>query len=173
MLKISPLKIIPAVGEERCAPGLGPEETVAALSQHKAAEVSAKCAPDDVIIAADTIVWFGNEILGKPKDHDDAVRMLSALSGNTHTVYTGVTVMRGGEASTEVEASDVRFRTLSAREIEAYIATGEPMDKAGAYGAQGLAAVFVEGIAGDFFNVMGLPLCRLGKMLAKLGVELI
>ena len=173
MLKISPLKIIPAVGEERAAPGLRPEETVAELSLHKAAEVAEKCAPDDVIIAADTIVWFGGEILGKPKDHDDAVRMLSALSGSEHTEYTGVTVVRGAETYTEVEASKVRFRTLSAREIEAYIATGEPMDKAGAYGAQGLAAVFVEGITGDFFNVMGLPLCRLGKMLAKLGVELI
>ena len=173
MLKISPLKIIPATGEEHPAPGLGPEETVAALSRQKAGEVAAKCAPEDVIIAADTIVWFDGEILGKPKDHDDAVRMLSALSGNEHTVYTGVTVSRGAETSTEVEASKVRFRALSAREIEAYIATGEPMDKAGAYGAQGRAAVFVEGITGDFFNVMGLPLCRLGKMLAKLGVELI
>ena len=173
MLKISPLKIIPATGEEHPAPGLGPEETVAALSRQKAGEVASKCAPEDVIIAADTIVWFDGEILGKPKDHDDAVRMLSALSGNEHTVFTGVTVSRGAETSTEVEASKVRFRALSAREIEAYIAPGEPMDKAGAYGAQGRAAVFVEGITGDFFNVMGLPLCRLGKMLAKLGVELI
>ena len=119
MLKISPLKIIPATGEEHPAPGLGPEETVAALSRQKAGEVAAKCAPEDVIIAADTIVWFDGEILGKPKDHDDAVRMLSALSGNEHTVFTGVTVSRGAETSTEVEASKVRFRALSAREIEA------------------------------------------------------
>ena len=173
MLKISPLKIIPATGEEHPAPGLGPEETVAALSRQKADEVAAKCAPEDVIIAADTIVWFDGEILGKPKDHDDAVRMLTALSGREHIVYTGVAVLRGGELRQAAEQAKGRFRALSAWEIEAYSATGEPMDKAGAYGAQGRAAVFVEGITGDFFNVMGLPLCRLGKMLAKLGVELI
>lgn len=99
--------------------------------------------------------------------------MLSSLSGNTHTVYTGVTVRKGDTVVTGAEETQVRFRKLSGREIDAYIATGEPMDKAGAYGAQGLASLFVEGIDGDFFNVMGLPVCRLGKMLKEVGVVLL
>ena len=99
--------------------------------------------------------------------------MLRALSGNTHEVYTGVCVIREGRESLRAVRSEVRFRGLSEREIAAYIRTGEPMDKAGAYGAQGKAALFVEGITGDFFNVMGLPLCTLGRMLHEQGVELL
>ena len=99
--------------------------------------------------------------------------MLSALSGNTHHVYTGVTVRKGDKVLSAAECTSVKFRKLSGREIDAYIATGEPMDKAGAYGIQGVACLFVEGIEGDFFNVMGLPVCRLGKMLKELGVELL
>ena len=99
--------------------------------------------------------------------------MLRSLSGRSHSVFTGVTVIRGDRVISRAAESRVRFRELSDREIEAYIATGEPMDKAGAYGAQGFACLFVEGIDGDFFNVMGLPLCALGKMLAEEGVELI
>ena len=99
--------------------------------------------------------------------------MLSALSGNTHHVYTGVTVQQGDKVLSAAECTAVKFRKLSGREIDAYIATGEPMDKAGAYGIQGVACLFVEGIEGDFFNVMGLPVCRLGKMLKELGVELL
>ena len=173
MLRVSPLEIRPAKGEEHPAPDLNGEETAAALSKQKCAEVAASTAPEDVVIAADTVVWLDHTIFGKPHDHDDAVRMLTALSARTHTVYTGVTIARGGEMLTQVEASQVRFRPLDPEEIEAYIATGEPMDKAGAYGAQGYAALFVEGIDGDFFNVMGLPLCRLGKMLKTFGISLI
>ena len=173
MLRVSPLEIRPAKGEEHTAPDLNGEETAAALSKQKCAEVAASADPEDVVIAADTVVWLDHTIFGKPHDHDDAVRMLTALSGRTHTVYTGVTIVRGGEMLTQVEASQVRFRPLDPEEIEAYIATGEPMDKAGAYGAQGYAALFVEGIDGDFFNVMGLPLCRLGQMLKMQGVELL
>ena len=99
--------------------------------------------------------------------------MLTRLSGRTHRVYTGVTVMRGDSVITDYERTCVRFRSMTEREIRAYIATGEPMDKAGAYGAQGIGALFIEGIEGDFFNVMGLPLCRLSEMLSKLGVSLI
>ena len=98
--------------------------------------------------------------------------MLSALSGRTHQVRTGVTVVRGSQSVTRVETSDVTFRPLSEREILAYIRTGEPMDKAGAYGVQGKAALFVEGIRGDYFNVMGLPLCLLGRMLEQFQVDL-
>ena len=148
-------------------------ETAAMLSRAKAREVAARRDADDVVIAADTVVWLDGRLFGKPKDTGDAARMLRALSGRAHTVYTGVTVMRGGEAVTETEATEVRFRELADAEIEAYIATGEPMDKAGAYGAQGKGALFVEGITGDFFNVMGLPLCRLGKMLRHMGVSLL
>ena len=97
--------------------------------------------------------------------------MLSALSGREHIVYTGVTVCRGGQILTQHEATAVRFRPLTAQEIDAYIATGEPMDKAGSYGIQGRGALLVEGISGDYFNVVGLPVCRLGRMLTQFGVD--
>ena len=165
--------VIPAKGEEVIPVGAGPQETVRALSYQKAAAVAETAHADDIIIAADTIVWYQNMVLGKPRDEQEAARMLSALSGNVHQVYTGVTVRRGDKVLSAAECTDVRFRKLSGREIDAYIATGEPMDKAGSYGIQGVACLFVEGIEGDFFNVMGLPVCRLGKMLKELGVELL
>ena len=165
--------VIPAKGEEIIPHDAGPAEAVQILSAQKAASVAADRPEDDVIIAADTIVWHNGAILGKPRDEQEAARMLSALSGNTHQVFTGVTVRRGGQILSGTEETRVRFRKLTGREIDAYIATGEPMDKAGAYGAQGLASLFVEGIEGDFFNVMGLPVCRLGKMLKELGVVLL
>ena len=173
MLGVENLKIIPAVGEEKAAPGLGPDALVKALAAHKAREVAAQCAPDDVVVAADTIVWHGGRVYGKPHSEAEAAEMLRALSGDAHEVYTGVAVLRGETLLLECERSTVHFRPLSDAEIRAYIATGEPMDKAGAYGAQGKAALFVRGIEGDFFNVMGLPLCRLGLMLNKLGVPLL
>ena len=165
--------VIPAKGEEVIPHGAGPEETVRTLSEQKAANVAAERPEEDVIIAADTIVWHNGQILGKPRDEQEAARMLSALSGNTHTVYTGVTVRKGDKVLSAAERTNVKFRKLSGHEIDAYIATGEPMDKAGAYGIQGFACLFVEGIQGDFFNVMGLPVCRLGKMLKEVGVELL
>ena len=165
--------VIPAKGEETVPVGAGPDETVRVLSVQKAAIVAADADPEDVIIAADTIVWHNDKVLGKPKDEQEAARMLSALSGNTHQVYTGVTVRKGEKVLSRAECTNVKFRKLSGSEIDAYIATGEPMDKAGAYGIQGVACLFVEGIEGDFFNVMGLPVCRLGKMLKELGVELL
>ena len=173
MLGCTDMRVIPAVGEEKNIPGRGPEETVMALSRAKAEEVAAKAGGGDVIIAADTIVYLDGEILGKPADAADAVRMLTALSGREHTVYSGVTVIKNGERLCHAEKTAVRFRVLTAEEIVSYVATGEPMDKAGAYAAQGLASLFVEGIDGDFFNVMGLPVCALGQMLLKLGVKLI
>ena len=168
------LLICPAVGEETADPSLPPDALVTALSRQKAAEVAARCAaPEDVVIGADTVVALGGRVLGKPRDAADAKRMLRALSGRSHTVYTGVTVLRGAQALSHAERTEVRFRALDDAEIERYIATGEPMDKAGAYGAQGFAALFVERIDGDFFNVMGLPLCALGKLLKQLGVDLL
>lgn len=165
--------VMPAKGEEVFPLGASPEETVVSLSRQKAAAVAALAAEEDIIIAADTIVWHNDRILGKPADEQEAARMLSSLSGKVHQVYTGVTVRRGETVLSRAECTDVRFRKLSGREIDAYIATGEPMDKAGAYGIQGIACLFVEGIQGDYFNVVGLPVCCLGKMLKELGVELL
>ena len=173
MLGVRDLVILPAKGEEKAADGLSPAELVKALAAHKGREVAALCGEDDVIIAADTIVWHGGKVLGKPHTEAEAAEMLRALSGDAHEVYTGVCVIHSGTELLESERSIVRFRALTEHEIAAYIATGEPMDKAGAYGAQGKAALFVEHIDGDFFNVMGLPLCLLGRMLKQQGVELL
>lgn len=167
MLGVPDLTIRPAKGPERATPGAGPEQTVRELSLHKAQEVAQTCTPEDIIIAADTIVYLDGAILGKPRDHDDAVRMLTALSGREHIVYTGVAVLRGGELRQAAERTAVRFRPLTSGEIERYIATGEPMDKAGAYGVQSLGALLVERIDGDFYNVMGLPVEKLGQCLTK------
>lgn len=173
MLEVKDMKIIPAKGEECPIEGAGPEETVRALSRQKAVEVAAAAQGGDIIVAADTIVWFNGRIFGKPHSEAEAKRMLSELSGCTHQVYTGVTVISGDEIISECEVSHVRFREISPDEIDRYVATGEPMDKAGSYGAQGKGALFVSGIDGDFFNVMGLPLCRLDAMMKKIGYNLI
>ncbi len=173
MLGFADFKIFPAQGEEVVPPGLGPEELVKALSAQKAREVAASCEPDALVIGADTIVWADSQVLGKPKSEEEAARMLRLLSGRAHQVFTGVTVIRNGREESRAEKSDVLFRDLGDEEILAYIATGEPMDKAGAYGAQGKAALFVKRIEGDFFNVMGLPLCCLGQMLKEQGVVLL
>ena len=165
--------IRPAVGEEVAAPGLTPAQLVEALSSQKAEEVAGRSRPEDLIIAADTVVAAGGEVLGKPRDGAHARQMLELLSGREHTVYTGVTVRRGNTVLTQHEATHVRFRPLSAGEIDAYVRSGEPMDKAGAYGIQGLGALLVEGIEGDYCNVVGLPVCRLGRMLLEFGVDLL
>ena len=166
-------QVIPAKGEEVIPHGAGPDEAVQALSAQKAASVAAERPAEDVIIAADTIVWYNGAILGKPRDEQEAARMLSSLSGNTHTVYTGVTVRKGDTVVTGAEETQVRFRKLSGREIDAYIATGEPMDKAGSYGIQGYGAMFVSHLEGDYFSVMGLPLCPLCRMLRAFGVHIL
>lgn len=173
MLGVKELRVIPAVGEELAPAGLEPGELVKILASHKAREVAALCGEDDLIIAADTIVWHQGHVFGKPHSPEEAVDMLRSLSGCSHQVFTGVSVIRQGRELLEYEMSLVHFRTLDEDEIVRYVATGEPMDKAGAYGAQGKAALFVQGIDGDFFNVMGLPLCRLGQMLKEQGVVLL
>lgn len=162
----------PAKGEEIAPDGAGPEEIVKALSRAKAEEV-ARQFPDKLIIAADTIVYLDGMVLGKPKDENDAKAMLSKLSGRAHEVYTGVTVILEDKTICESECTKVIFRDVSAEEIASYVASGDPMDKAGAYGIQGKAALMVERLEGDYFNVMGLPLCRLGKMLGTIGVRLL
>lgn len=173
MLGIEDLIIIPARGEEKPPAGAAPGELVTALAAAKAREVAAARPVTDTVIGADTIVWVQGQVFGKPHSPEDAERMLRVLSGETHQVYTGVCVIKDGEERCRYEVTNVRFRPLSEKEIAAYIETGEPMDKAGAYGAQGKAALFVQGIEGDFFNVMGLPLCLLGEMLRERGVEVL
>ena len=173
MLGVPGLVIRPAVGEERADPSLPPPELVKALAAAKAREAAADAEADDAVIAADTIVVLDGRVYGKPRSAAEAADMLRALSGRTHEVYTGVCVLRGGVELCRCGRSLVTFRALSDTEIARYIATGEPMDKAGAYGAQGKGALFVEKIDGDFFNVMGLPLCLLGEMLKEQGVELL
>lgn len=159
--------------DERMDPTLPPEDEVARVSALKAAAVLPQTQPEDVVICADTIVVLDGQTMGKPKNEDEAFLMLRRLSGRTHTVFTAVTVCHAGQTNTVVEATDVTFRPLSDREIRAYIATGEPMDKAGAYGIQAYGACFVAGIRGDYFNVMGLPLCRLTGMLRGCGIPIL
>lgn len=167
------LEIIPAVGEEKKNPDLSPAELVKSLALAKAEEVFLKN-PGAVVIGADTVVSLDGKILGKPKSEAEAGAMLFALSGRAHEVLTGVAVISPeGQAETGAEITRVCFRSLDPAEIKAYVATGEPMDKAGAYGIQGRASLFVERLEGDYFNVVGLPLCRLGLMLKNLGVKLL
>ena len=167
---ITEFEVVPAQGEETVAHTLPPDQLVEELSRRKCAEVAA-AHPEALVIAADTLVAVNNRVLGKPSSEADAARMLAALSGRQHMVYTGITVFCGGERATEHEMTCVRFRTLSEADIVRYIATGEPMDKAGAYGIQGYGSMLVEGISGDYYNVMGLPVCRLGKLLIRFGVD--
>ncbi len=166
------LNIDPSPGPDVPPERPGPAEIVKALSAAKAADVAARH-PGELVIGADTIVELDGVILGKPVDRDDAFRMLRMLSGREHRVYTGVTIFRDDLLSSEAEATRVFFREMTDEQINAYIDTGEPMDKAGAYGCQGAASLFIEKIEGDFFNVMGLPLCHLGQMLERLGASLL
>jgi len=161
--------VLPAPGEERVPVGLAPGETVVRIAEQKARAAAALCTPDDLIIAADTLVYLDGVPLGKPADAEEAAAMLRRLSGARHTVYTGLALQRGDRRITDCEATDVFFRELEEAEIAAYVATGEPMDKAGAYGIQTLGCVFVRRLEGDYFNVVGLPLCRLYTMLAQMG----
>lgn len=159
----------PADIDEAMDPTLPPQQEVARVSRLKAEATPRN--PGDVVIAADTIVVLGNRVLGKPTDKADAITMLQALSGRDHQVMTGITVLRDGDAITHTEITDVHFRPLTEDEILSYVETGEPMDKAGSYGIQGYAAPFVEGIRGDYYNVMGLPVCRLQQMLHRLAPQ--
>lgn len=167
--------IIPARGEETLQAGLSVEEQVQALAWQKAKEISSQSrAAGKWVLGADTIVVLDDEILGKPKDEADAVRMLNALSGRTHKVLTGVCMMRMDENGNvtslcDVACTNVRFFTLTQEQIKAYVATGSPMDKAGAYGIQD--GGLVEKIEGSFSNVVGLPIELCGQMLAKINEE--
>lgn len=172
-LGITNCEVVPPKCDEFIDVSTPPEDSVAILSRRKAESVAACYPKDCIIIAADTVVWYDNQVLGKPENAADAKRMLSALAGNWHLVYTGVTAMYGDMLVTEEECTSVLMRKMTEAEIEAYIETGEPMDKAGSYGIQGRGALLCERVDGDFYNVMGLPLFRLGHMLGRLGVDLL
>lgn len=173
-LGIGDFQIIPSLSEEEPDLSLEPGEAVKHISMAKAREVYSRISdPEALVIAADTLVYLDGRPLGKPADEAEAKGMLRALSGREHLVVTGIALITGGRAIGDSEATFVRFRPMTEAEIAWYVSTGEPMDKAGAYGAQGKGAVFIEGIRGDFFNVMGLPLCRLAKDLEGLGIPLV
>lgn len=168
--------VVPADGEEIISTA-DPVQAVCNLSYQKAFEVGTKRKEEDVIvIGADTVVAVNGLILGKPKDEEDAFYMLSMLQGNEHSVYTGVTLWSysASESMTHTfyEETKVKMYPMTESEIRAYIATGEPMDKAGAYGIQGKCAVFIQKINGDYNNVVGLPIASLYQNLMKIGIDI-
>ena len=164
-----PFSVDPAVRPEPDAAGLPPRDAVLRIARAKAEEVAARHGADDTVIAADTLVYLDGAPLGKPRDGADAARMLRALSGRAHEVLTGVSAARSGRFLDRCAVTKVTFRHLTEEEIVRYVATGEPMDKAGAYGIQGRAGVMIASICGDYYNVVGLPLCTLWEMLRDLG----
>ena len=155
---------------ETMDPDAPPAAQVARLSREKALAVSREA--EHVVVAADTIVVCDRRILGKPRSREEAAEMLTLLSGRDHQVITGCTVLRGERSETFTQVTDLHFRPLSPGEIRRYVDSGEPMDKAGAYGIQGGAALFCEKMVGDYYNVMGLPVCRLGQTLKRLAPEM-
>ena len=161
-----PFTIRAADIDEAMDPEKSPYDEVARVSCCKALAVER--GPEDVVVAADTIVVCAGKVLGKPHSREEAVAMLQLLSGREHQVMTGCTVLSGNRRETFTEVTDLTFRPLSEDEIRRYVDSGEPMDKAGAYGIQGGAALFCPGIRGDYYNVMGLPVCRLGTVLRQM-----
>ena len=159
---------VPEIHQE----GEAPEEYVARLSRDKAHALAVQY-PARWVIAADTTVLLGEELLEKPADAADAERMLETIAGKTHVVYTGVTLEHAetGYRETRVAESEVRMLPLSSRDIEWYVATGEPLDKAGAYAVQGIGAMFIDSIHGSYTNVVGLPLATLFLMMRKAGID--
>ena len=165
-----PFEIRVADIDESMDPEKAPAEEVSRVSRAKAEATPRQ--PEDVVIAADTIVVCDGRILGKPADTEEAREMLRLLSGRDHQVMTGMTVVYGDAAAVVTEVTDLHFRELTDKEIDAYVASGEPMDKAGAYGIQGGAALFCSRLEGDYYNVVGLPVCRLAEILKELAPEL-
>ncbi len=151
------------------------EKYVQNLSKNKAIDVSERLKEPAIVIAADTVVFYNGKVMEKPKNEEDAFSMLSSLSGNTHKVYSGICIINTEDDNviTDYDFTEVIFSELSERQIRNYINSGEPMDKAGAYGIQGLGGTFVEGINGCYYNVMGLPLNKLYKILAKYNITIL
>ena len=148
-------------------------EEIARLSRRKAEAVQAGLSHDAVIVAADTMVCIDGQRLGKPHSTEEAAAMLRQLSGRSHTVLSGVCVLCADRVETFTQQTDITFRPLSETEIAAYVATGEPMDKAGAYGIQEMGGLFVSSLNGDYYNVMGLPICPLAEVLRRFGVAVL
>jgi len=163
-------EVQPADIDESYLAGERPREHAERLARGKTA-VIARREPDALVIGSDTIVVVDGDVLGKPVDEPDAVRMLERLAGRSHVVVTAVAVAWRGETRSAVEEVGVTFHPMNRTEIDAYIATGEPMDKAGAYGIQGYGATIVSRVDGDYFAVMGLPLQRLTRVLASIGIR--
>ena len=163
-------EVMPADIDESVHPGEAPVPHAERLARTKAHVIAAR-EPGALVVAADTIVVVDGDILGKPADVADAERMLARLAGRTHEVYTAVAVALGDRTESAVARVPVRFRALDAETIRRYVATGEPMDKAGAYGIQGYGATIVEHIEGDYFAVMGLPLGTVVALAARLGAR--
>ena len=163
-------EVRPANIDETMRPREAPRRYAERLAREKASAIATRD-PDLITIGADTVVVINRKVLGKPADAADAARMLRMLSGREHTVITAVAVSRGRKLRSAIEEVRVKFRRLRDDEIEAYIAMGEPMDKAGAYGIQGYGATIVERIEGDYFAVMGLPLVRLVGLMRDVGVR--
>lgn len=164
-------RVLPSRFDEDEVPDeLPPADHVQHSALMKARDVAA-ANPHSLVIGADTIVVVDSRILGKPKDTTEAAEMLNMLGGRTHQVYSGIALIRNGVEKTAFESTDVTFRPLSPELIARYIATGEPMDKAGAYAIQGKGSVLIEGIKGCYFNVVGLPIYRLSRMLEDTGIE--
>ncbi len=153
--------------DETLPSGLPVGGQIAEISRRKAEAAAKKCKADDIILSADTAVIIDNTVLGKPKDREEARKMLKMLSGRTHSVITAFTVLKGEKQITKINESFVTFNTLSEKEIENYVNTGEPLDKAGAYAVQGKSAVFISRIEGDFFSVMGLPVSMVYETLKQ------
>lgn len=159
-------RVIACNADEHTPPGLSPGEVVERLAMRKAMFVAERLA-EGIVIGADTIVVWRGQVFGKPADEQEARSMLQKLQSDVHEVFTGIALVDAGQGKVEVshEISQVFFRALNEAEIRRYVSTGEPMDKAGAYGAQGIGAVFVERIDGSYSNIVGLPLSRLSLML--------
>ena len=165
-----PHEVRPADIDETYLPGEPPRDHAERLAREKTAAIAA-AEPDALVIGSDTIVVVDGDVLGKPAQAEEAGRMIARLAGRTHTVMTGVAVAWRGQTRSAVEEVDVTFHPLSAREIAEYVATREPMDKAGAYGIQGYGATIVARVDGDYFAVMGLPLQRLVRLLGDVGIR--
>ncbi len=156
--------------EEKTEPGLSPAETVISLAGQKADAVLPTLGSGDVLISADTVVYIDGDILGKPHSREEAFDMLSSLSGRRHTVFTGVCITDGKKRVAFAERTEVEFFELSDEDVNAYIDSGEPFDKAGGYGIQGKGALLVKGINGDFYNVMGFPIGRISRELKSFDI---
>ena len=165
-------EIVTADIDETMDPALSVADAVAQVCRKKAEAVAAVHG-NRLILSADTVVVVDETVLGKPHSRDEAAAMLRLLSGRTHRVMTACCLWQDGTAETFVETTAIRFKVLSEPEIQAYIATGSPMDKAGAYGIQDHAAVFAESLEGDYYNVMGLPVCSVVKALRRHGIPVL